>query len=467
MLPRNEHPNPQWERESWQCLNGEWEFDFDFGVSAKERKLFEAPSLPKRIIVPFCPESKLSGIGYTDFIPAVCYRKTVTLTKTQLEGTVLLHFGAVDYKATVYINGKEAFVHRGGYASFAVNITPFATEGENVIFVYAEDDVRSGHQPAGKQSGKYASHGCYYTRTTGIWQSVWLEFLPKSYVKKAHFYPDPVRGVLFVEGETVGNGRITACASYEGKEMAVVTEETRFGKFKMCIKPAEIHLWEPGHGRLYDLTFTFGEDKVKSYFGLRDVALSDRAFMLNGKPFFQRFVLDQGFYPEGIYTAKDEEQLEKDIHLSLAAGFNGARLHQKVFEARFLYHCDRLGYPVWEEHANWGMNYTDAIAVEHFTLEWEEVVERDFNHPAIIGWCPYNETWTHVEKWSEHHPLALAYRLTKAKDSTRPCIAVSGNYHIDEMEVYDIHNYMTSIEAFRNAFAKADEGIYIDSVVNA
>lgn len=467
MLPRHEHPNLQWERENWVCLNGEWEFDFDFSVTAKERELYLAPSLSKTITVPFCPESKLSGIGYTDFIPAVCYRKVITLSAAQLAGEVLLHFGAVDYKTTVYINGKEAFLHRGGYSSFTVNITPYATEGENVIFVYAEDDVRSFRQPSGKQSWKHDSFRCYYTRTTGIWQSVWLEFVPKKHMVKARYTPVAREGLLIVEGETVGDGTVTANVTYEGKAMATVQVQSRFGKFRMEIKPAELHLWEAGHGRLYDLSFSFGEDKVKSYFGLRDVALSGKSFYMNDKVFFQRFVLDQGFYPDGIYTAKDDEEMERDIHLSMAAGFNGARLHQKVFEARFLYHCDRLGYPVWEEHANRGMNYGDAVAVERFTLEWEEVLDRDFNHPAIIGWCPYNETWTHVEKLGEPRPITLAYKLTKAKDTTRPCIAVSGNYHIDEMEVYDIHNYMTSIEAFRNAFAKADEGIYIDSIVNA
>lgn len=465
-IPRPEHPLPQWERTNWTNLNGTWEFDFDLGVSALDKGLHtkEEP-LPLTIVVPFCPESKLSGLAHTDFIPAVCYRRTFSLTGEDLNGLVFLHFGAVDYEATVFVNGQKVGIHKGGYASFKMDITKFAHEGENTLFVYAKDDVRSGKQPRGKQAVRFHSSGCDYTRTTGIWQTVWLEKTPKSYVESAKYYPDIHDGSLLIFGETVGKGTLNISASFEGKPMGEANVECEGGAFRAYIKLAEKHLWQLGEGKLYDLTFTFGEDTVKSYFGLREVRLDGMAFMLNDKKVFQRTVLDQGFYPDGIYTAPTDADLVKDIELSLACGFNGARLHQKVFESRFLYHCDRLGYLVWGEEGNWGMNYHDAQATEFFLNEWAEVMARDFNHPAIIGWCPFNETWGYIEKNSHNTLLSTIYRYTKAVDTTRPVIDTSGNYHAIT-DIYDVHNYDQNPESFKKNCDAFPESMAIDPVVH-
>lgn len=465
-IPRPEHPLPQWERTNWTNLNGTWEFDFDFGVSALDKGLHtkEEP-LPLTIVVPFCPESKLSGLAHTDFIPAVCYRRTFSLTGEDLNGLVFLHFGAVDYEATVFINGQKVGTHKGGYASFKMDITKFAHEGENTLFVYAKDDVRSGKQPRGKQAVRFHSSGCDYTRTTGIWQTVWLEKTPKSYVESAKYYPDIHDGSLLIFGETVGKGTLNISASFEGKPMGEANVECEGGAFRAYIKLAEKHLWQLGEGKLYDLTFTFGEDTVKSYFGLREVRLDGMAFMLNDKKVFQRMVLDQGFYPDGIYTAPTDADLVKDIKLSLACGFNGARLHQKVFESRFLYHCDRLGYLVWGEEGNWGLNHHDAQATEIFLNEWAEVMARDFNHPAIIGWCPFNETWGYIEKNSHNTLLSTIYRYTKAVDSTRPVIDTSGNYHAIT-DIYDVHNYDQNPESFKKNCDAFPESMAIDQVIH-
>ncbi len=464
MLYRQEHPNPQWERSTWRNLNGEWEFDFDFSDSALERKLFNADALSQRITVPFCPESELSCIGYKDFIPAVCYRKTFPLSREEVSDRVLLHFGAVDYESHIYINGMFAGKHIGGYSSFALDITTFVREGENVVFVIVKDDVRSGQQPAGKQSYRHDSFGCFYTRTTGIWQTVWLEFVPECYVKKVKYYPDPVNGTLTMLGEACGIGEISISAFYEGKEMGSATAQVCGGNFMLQLKLSEIHLWEPGQGRLYDLLITFGKDRVKSYFGLRSVHLDGKAFKINGKTVFLRMVLDQGYYPDGIYTAKSDEELKRDIELSMAAGFNGARLHQKVFEKRFLYHCDRAGYLVWGEHGNWGMDYTDPVAAENFICEWTEIMERDFNSPALIGWCPFNETWGYHEIDTKHRLIEAVYRNTKVVDHTRPCIAISGNYHIADMEIHDVHDYCGSLETFQDNYAHIAEGKVNDQI---
>lgn len=463
MIYREEHPNPQWERENWRNLNGEWEFDFDFGASARNRELYKKGALSKKIIVPFCPESKLSGIGYTDFMDSVCYRKLINLSSEELKGRIILHFGAVDFESFIYINGELVKSHVGGYSSFSADITDYVKEGENEIFVIAEDNVRSYLQPAGKQSQLYQSYECSYTRTTGIWQTVWLEFVPKSYILQAKYYPDIDNGTLTIIGKTVGSGELTAAAAYDGKPMAKECVKVCNGFFTIQLKLSEVHLWELGHGRLYDLELTFGEDKVKSYFGLRNVRLDGYKFMLNNKSVFQRLVLDQGFYPDGIYTAKTDDDLKKDIELSMRLGFNGARLHEKIFEARFLYHCDKAGYMVWGEHANWVMEHSNVIAAENFISEWLEAVERDFNHPAIIGWCPFNETWGYEEKNLKNRLLEDVYHMTKQLDPTRICIDTSGNFHT-VTDIFDVHDYEGDPVKFKENYAHIAEGIINDQI---
>ena len=447
-IPRAEHPNPQWERETWKNLNGPWEFEFDFGCSAVERRLWEKKRFDREILVPFCPESRLSGIGYTDFISGVAYRRNFELSQEELSGRVLLHFGAVDYEASVYVNGTLVGSHKGGYTSFCFDITKHVAPGPNTLFVAVKDDVRSGLQPKGKQAHLYASSGCDYTRTTGIWQTVWLEFAPERHIQSAKYYPDPANGKVTVTGLVQGQGTLQLTALWEDKPVGEAALSVEDGFFTVQLDLSETHLWEPGKGGLYTLLLSFGEDRVKSYFGLRTAKFQGRKFLLNGKSLFQRFVLDQGFYPDGIYTAPTEEDLVKDIQLSFAAGFNGARLHEKVFEARFLYHCDRLGYLVWGEYPNWGLDHAHPLSTETYLNQWSEAVERDFNHPAIIGWCPFNETWGYREEREKNALLSSLYKLTKRLDPTRPCIDSSGNYRILS-EVYDIHDYDQDTQSFQ------------------
>ena len=451
-IPRCEHPDPQFERANWLNLNGEWDFEFDFGNSKKDAGIIDKKEWEKKIIVPFCPESKLSGIQYTDFIPAVWYRKNVSITAEQLEGRVILHFGAVDYETKLYVNGKKAGYHKGGYSSFKFDITEFLSEGENTIIVNAVDDTRDPLVPRGKQCPDLHSRGCDYTRTTGIWQTVWLEFVPKAYIKSVKYYPDYVNGILAISAVVEGEGEFTASAAYEGKAMGSFSKAAK-STITGEIKLDEIHLWEVGCGRLYDLEMTFGEDKIKSYFGLRNVKLDDYKFLINGKSVFQRLVLDQGFYADGIYTAPTDADLVKDIELSLAVGFNGARLHQKVFEKRFIYHCDRLGYIVWGEHGNWGLDHSNPAALGAMLPEWCECVERDFNHPSIIGWCPFNETWDFDGRRQNDNVIETIYRVTKHMDETRPCIDTSGNFHT-VTDIYDVHDYEQDYHVFKENYDK-------------
>lgn len=463
-IPRCEHPFPQMERAEWLNLNGEWDFEFDFGKSGRDRKFHENAEFSKKILVPFCPESKLSGIEYNDFMPAVWYRRYFDIKEEQLSGTVLLHFGAVDYAAYVYINGEDAGSHQGGYTPFAFDVTKYLKAGNNEVIVCAEDDNRTGFQPKGKQSSSYYSQGCDYTRTTGIWQTVWLEFMPKSYIKNVKYYPDITNGIFNIEADIIGEGKLSVKAAYEGKpcgscETAVT--KACCGNVKLTLKVDEIHLWEAGCGRLYDLELSFesGEtcDKVKSYAGLREVRLDGYKFLLNGKSLFQRTVLDQGYYIDGIYTAPTDEALINDIKISMGLGFNGARLHEKLFEPRYLYHCDKLGYLVWGEYANWGIDISNPATLHPFMREWLEAVDRDFNHPAIIGWCPFNETWDYNGRKQHDDTIRLIYRMTKQLDRTRPCIDVSGNYHV-ETDIFDLHNYYQDVGQFASFYEDFKNG---------
>ena len=457
-VPRPEHPLPQLRRSDWLNLNGWWEFEIDHGKSGLDRKLQNAEALSGRILVPFCPESDLSGVGNKDFMEMVWYRRTVTLPESWQGGRVFLHFGAVDYHARAFVNGESAGEHIGGYSSFCLDITAYLVSGENVITLCAEDNQRTGLQPRGKQSWCYYSQGCEYTRTTGIWQTVWLEHRPDNHIVSVKYYPDPENGKLDIHATVTGSDVFTAEAFFEGKAMGTASASVGGSTVHVSVPLKEKHLWEVGCGRLYDLVLTYGEDRVESYFGLRSIRFDGLKFLLNGKSVFQRLVLDQGFYPDGIYTAPTDEALEKDILLSQAVGFNGARLHEKIFESRFLYHADRLGYLVWGEHANWGLRLSDPIALHAFLPEWTEAVERDFNHPAIVGWCPFNETWDDGETASRQLDtnLSLIYKVTKALDPTRPCIDTSGNFHTIT-DIFDTHEYEQDVAVFESYYGRDSE----------
>ena len=430
--PRAEHPNPMCIRDSWHNLNGVWEFAID-----NERSLDKNSVFPLKINVPFSPESALSGIGNTDFIERVWYRKSVNISKRNNMRT-LLHFGACDYKTQLWINDISFPAHFGGQSAFTYDISDALEDGKNVITVCADDDTRSLKQPSGKQSMLPESHGCYYTRTTGIWQTVWMEFVPDKYIHSFKFYPNADDGSVLVELEADDEVEIMMFWNWKmcgyGK-----------GKDSINIKLTEKHFWELGKGGVYNVTMRCGKDKVLTYFGLRSTEFKDGKFLLNGKSVFQRLVLDQGYYPDGIYTAPTREALEKDIINSKACGFNGARLHQKVFEPQFLHFCDMHGYIVWGEYPSWGISVADKDALNIIIPEWKEVVERDFNHPSIIGWCPLNETMydplndTNAKEEQKNNTTAI-YKFTKKLDPTRPCIDTSGGIHY-VTDCYDVHDY--------------------------
>lgn len=457
MIYRQEHPKPQFMRKNWQNLNGIWQFQIDHGNSGASRGMQEENAIyDKKINVPFCPESKLSGVEYKDFMNSVWYKREFTLTKEQLNGLIVLHFGAVDYFATIYINGQICGTHKGGFVSFRFDVTPFVREGVNVVTVHAEDDSKNPMIPRGKQSDRYDSYGCSYTRTTGIWQTVWLEFLPKTHIDKVKYYPEPETASVTITATLCGEGVLKAEAFLDGKTVGKTSIQSKGGILTFTLPLSEKRLWEVGKGVLYDLKLSYGNDEVQSYFGLRKIRFNGYKFMLNEKSVFQRLVLDQGFYPDGIYTAPSDEELEKDVLRSLAMGFNGARLHEKIFEERFLYYCDKHGYIVWGEYPDWGLDHSKSESVYSILPEWLEEIDRDFNHPSIVGWCPHNETWEIDGRRRNAEAISLIYEATKAADATRPCIDTSGGYHV-KTDIYDIHDYAQDPQAFKKLLEKLPE----------
>ncbi|MBQ8209490.1 MAG: beta-galactosidase [Clostridia bacterium] len=451
---RNVYPRPSFVRENWLNLNGQWDFEITDGKD----KDYLAPDvqLDSKIEVPFCPESKLSGIGNRDFMKNVWYRRTVDVSADQLQGSVVINFGAVDYECTLYVNGKKAGYHKGGYVSFSFDITEYLAEGENVLLLGVYDDTRSICQPTGKQSNRPDSYGCHYTRTTGIWQTVWLEFMGKAYITERKITADVnSKSILFEGCVNDKTGDVTVCAdvSYKGEKVLSCETVTRNGKFKMTASTeAELHLWDVFKPEIYDIVLIVkkdGEvcDSVKTYTGFRTVDLRDGKFLLNGKSVFLRQILDQGFHPDGIYTFPAIEEIEKDIDLAIDFGFNGARPHEKVFEDYYLYYADMKGYLIWGEFPNWGCcldTKNNPQALKNFLPEWKEELVRDYNHPSIIGWCPLNECW-HGFVYCDAKAQKAIYSATKEYDKTRPVIGASGGFHYIT-DIDDYHDYSHTAE---------------------
>lgn len=474
-IPRPEYPRPQFVREHWLCLNGDWQFEIDAADSGLERGLLDRP-LADQITVPFCPESELSGIGNQDYLNAVWYRREVRVPDDWVCDLVLLHFQAVDYDATVWIDGSEAGRHRGGFTPFSIELE--ARAGQVLDLVVRARDTHTAPQPRGKQAMAFRGQLAIYCRTTGIWQSVWMEPVPGTRLERPRITPD-VGGGRFLLEQPIVRGRrgmtLSARLTSDGapvSETLVTTGHDFSPTLLLEIPSARQRLWSPQDPHLYDIELTLADggetlDRVASYAGLRSVAIDDRAITLNGEPVFQRLVLDQGYYPDGVMTAPSDAALVEDIQLSQAAGFNGARLHQKVFEERFLYHADRLGYLVWGEFADWGCRGFGPGSGEHqkpgpdYITQWLEVLHRDYSHPSIVGWCPLNETWQALgDRITVLDDVTRGMFLaTKAMDASRPVLDASGYSHrVPEVDVYDSHDYTQDVEEFRSHHAETGSG---------
>ena len=453
-LPRSEYPRPQFERECWVNLNGTWTYSFDFGQTGADRNFRNSKGFDGKITVPFCPESSLSGVKHTDFIPCIWYQRTITVPETWGGKNILLNFGAVDYDATIYIDGKKVGRHCGAGSSFSIDITKFVKAGSSAnLVIQVKDNLRGGKQPGGKQSTGYYSAGCNYTRVTGIWQTVWMEAVCPEALKQVFATPDIDQQQLVVRPEFYeeGNGCMLTVQVFDEKQKLVSTKTAPATNNTVIVLPIKNpKLWWPESPYLYDVIYTVRDakgnvlDKVKSYAGMRKIHLAGGYFYLNNKPYYQRLVLDQGFYPDGIWTAPSDEALKHDIEMSKAVGFNGARLHQKVFEERYFYWADKLGYITWAEQASWGLDVNNEEAVRNFLTEWADEVVRDRNHPSIVTWTPLNETWGARDGVYVRFVNDL-YNLTKAIDPTRPVNDASGDAHV-KTDIWSVHDYSREYE---------------------
>jgi beta-galactosidase/beta-glucuronidase len=471
-IPRPEHPRPQFEREDWINLNGKWSFDFDFGVSGLERNFQKSVGFTKQINVPFCPESKLSGIAYTDFMRCVWYQRTIEIPFAWDGRRIILHFGGVDYETDVFVDGKLAGRHWGGMGSFEFDITHLVKAGtSHNLVVRAYDDTRiSGNpaggtltQPAGKQCVRYESYAAAYTRTTGIWQTVWLEAAGKCGLESCQIVPD-LDGSKFIftpKYHEVRQGFKFRVLVKDGSKVVGRAEASALDNISCETVLKSSKAWSPESPFLYDVELSVIDakgkivDSVKSYAGLRKVHVEGNRMFLNNKPVFLRFVLDQGFYPDGVWTAPSDGALKRDIELSMKAGFNGARLHQKVFEERFHYWADKLGYLTWGESASWGANSSQPLTARNFLPEWAEAIVRDRNHPSIIAWTPLNETHQSSD-FRVHNRLHLdCYKLSKMLDPTRPVNDASGFIHV-KTDLWTSHDYTQDPEELLKRLAPTE-----------
>lgn len=475
---RAEHPRPQFVRDQWIHLNGEWEFDFD-DEQAGDRERWHTGSreLTKRIQVPFAFQSKLSGIGDPDFHDIVWYRRKLTVPETFAGRRILLHFGAVDYEASVWVNGTLVARHEGGHTPFHADITEAlkAQDGDNVLVVKASDFSRDVTLPRGKQYWLMDSASIFYTRTTGIWQTVWMEAVSPVHLEKVRMTPDIDRKSIeirsFIQGaEQSGNLRLKVDISFDGKPAAEDVYRITGSRHTRSIRLEDFNdhglggWWTPEHPNLYDVTFTLldGEsvvDTVKSYFGMRKVSVEDGKLCINNRPYTMKLVLDQGYFPDGNLTPPSDAAIRQDVELTKAMGFNGARKHQKLEDPRYLYWCDRLGLLVWSEAAN-AYEYSEEY-VHRFTREWLESVERDYNHPSIVAWVPLNESWgvpnIQIDKRQQQHALAM-YHLTKSIDEMRPVVSNDG-WEMVTTDLFNIHDYEWRREVLQERYSTADKAV--------
>jgi beta-galactosidase/beta-glucuronidase len=451
-IPRPEFPEPQFEREQWQNLNGRWEFEFDdSNTGAKDHWESGGHKFSRNITVPFCFESKMGGIADTAFHPHAWYRRTFTVPDGWRGKRVILHFGAVNYWSWVWVNGQKAGMHEGGHVPFSYDVTGLLKPGSNILTVESATEPTDRYIPRGKQFWEPKSKGIFYTRTSGIWQTVWMEPVPDSYLQSARITPnaDGVAAVYALVHGPQPDLTLRASIISEGKTQASSTVRADNARVAATISILNPRLWSPSSPNLYDVTFELLQgdrviDRVKSYTGFRSVGVEDGHVSLNGRSIFLKMVLDQGYWPDSILTPPSDEAIQYDIRTTKDMGFNGARKHQKLEDPRWLYWADKMGLLVSSEMAN--AYLFDDVAVERFNREWMAAMDRDYNRPSIIIWVPINESWgvPNLRDPRQQNYLKELYTLSHSFDNTRLVIDNDGWEHTDMTDLFAVHDYARS-----------------------
>ncbi|MDQ3540848.1 MAG: glycoside hydrolase family 2 [Chloroflexota bacterium] len=466
-------PNPQFARDSRVDLCGEWSFGFDDeDVGRAERWFIDGEKLESTITVPYPPESKLSGIADTSFHPVCWYARSFADPRTVDNGRLILHFGAVDYAATVWVDGVEIGGHEGGQTPFSLDATDAleADRQEHLIVVRAFDDPLDVEQPRGKQDWLENPHSIFYHRTTGIWQPVWFEVTPERRILSVRWRFDRARWHVDFEVElssrSSSDATLTIELDREGQLVAqatvmaderVATGQIRIGQANSAVNRHSL-LWSPSQPTLLGATITLSEsgsadDQVLSYVGLRTVETAGRRILINGSPVFLRFVLEQGYWPESHLASPSANALEREVDLIKELGFNGARIHQKVEDPRLLFWADRKGLLLWGEAAN-AFTFSDR-AIQRHASEWREAVLRDRNHPSIIAWVPFNESWGISEvgaSTEQQQAVKAAYPRTHQLDGTRPVIGNDGWENVIG-DLLTLHDYSWESDILRQRYS--------------
>ena len=461
-------------RMDWTDLGGRWQFAYDDADLGMDQRWYERDDVFDQVItVPFPPESPASGIGDSHFHPVVWYRRTFSISHPPGE-RLLLHFGAVDYRASVWVNGKLVALHEGGHTPFQADVMAvLLDDGENILTVRAEDPPADMTQPRGKQDWLERPHSVFYERTTGIWQPVWLEPVPATHIASVRWSPDLVRGTLrarvVIDGPLPPGLRLRVRLSLHGAPLtddSFAVTSTVIQR-DLALDPVAIthsrrrYLWAPEHPNLVEAAVTLLQDgrtldEVASYIGLRSVACSGGRFLLNARPYFLRLVLAQNYWPQSHLAAPSPQALREEVEWVKQLGFNGVRIHQKIEDPRFLYWCDRLGVLAWGELPS-ALAF-DPVTIGRLTREWLEVLERDASAPSLVAWVPFNESWgvpSLEDDPAQRDAVRALYHLTRAIDPTRPVIGNDGWEYLVS-DIFGVHDYSSSGAVLRERYGSAD-----------
>ena len=471
-IPRPEHPRPDFMRDGFENLNGRWQFAYDDADEGIAKQWYQpGHAFPMTILVPFAYQSKASGIHDAGIHPVLWYRRSFRLPNAFSGQRTLLCFGAVDYACLVFVNGQKTGEHTGGYTPFAMDITPYLIAGENDLCVRVVDQP-DRTQPRGKQYWDEGAKHCWYMPCSGIWQTVYLETVGDYAIKQAHITPDIDNGRAYLDMALDHMPdkalSVEVAISFQGKPVRKIVTDALGRNIHIPMDMASsnglmsFHLWYPGSPNLYDVSIRLrcGDvqtDHVKTYFGMRKIECVNGQILLNNTPIYQRLILDQGYWPDTLLTPPSDEAIRRDVELTLAMGFNGARKHEKIEDPRYYYWADRLGLLVWGEVPSLYEFSRESIANLSDTLG--AFINRDFNHPSVIVWVPLNESWGVPQMYAnkrQQETGRMLYHYAKAADGTR-LVSANDGWEQVTTDICAVHDYTHQRETLEKRFASRTE----------